>query len=170
MSTWIELFYDLIFVAAILIFSTAVTHVHPSSGAAWIVLVFAASLWVWVTTTLCANRYHTVDATHRLLLLSQMLVIVLMAMEARASVTGDSTYLALEYGFLLLTIALMFFRAARRDDVAGRSYARHLAAVNMGTASCLFVAALLLRVRSTDVVRCGARAPGGSLDPDPAPD
>jgi len=32
MSTWIELFYDLIFVAAILIFSTAVTHVHPSSG------------------------------------------------------------------------------------------------------------------------------------------
>jgi low temperature requirement protein LtrA len=34
MSTWIELFYDLIFVAAILIFSTAVTHVQPSSGAA----------------------------------------------------------------------------------------------------------------------------------------
>ena len=41
MSSWIELFYDLIFVAAILILSTAVTHVHPSSGAAWVVLVFA---------------------------------------------------------------------------------------------------------------------------------
>jgi low temperature requirement protein LtrA len=143
MSTWIELFYDLIFVAAILIFSTAVTHVHPSSGAAWIVLVFAASWWVWFTITLCANRYHMIDLTHRFLLLSQMLVIVLMAMEARASVTGDSTYLALEYGFLLLTIARMFFRAARRDGIANRSYARHLAAVNMGTAGCFFVAALL---------------------------
>lgn len=143
MSTWIELFYDLIFVAAILIFSTAVTNVRPPLGAAWIVLVFAASWWVWFTTTLCANRYHMVHATHRLLLLSQMLVIVLMAMEARVSVTGDSTYLALEYGFLLLTIALMFFRAARRDGDTGRSYARHLAAVNMGTAGCFFVAALL---------------------------
>jgi low temperature requirement protein LtrA len=119
------------------------THVHPSSGAAWIVLVFAASWWVWFTTTLCADRYHMIDLTHRFLLLSQMLVIVLMAMEARASVAGDSTYLALEYGFLLLTIALMFFRAARRDGIANRSYARHLAAVNMGTASYFFVAALL---------------------------
>src|SRR5664279_4529839 len=79
-----------------------------------------------------------IDLKHRFLLLSQMLVIVLMAMEARASVTGDSTYLALEYGFLLLTIALMFFRAARRDGIANRSYA-----VNMGTASYFFVAALL---------------------------
>jgi low temperature requirement protein LtrA len=29
MSTWIELFYDLIFVAAILIFSTTVTGLPP---------------------------------------------------------------------------------------------------------------------------------------------
>jgi len=64
MSAWIELFYDLIFVAAILIFSTAVTHVHPTSGVAWIILVFAASWWVWFTTTWCANRYHMVDLTH----------------------------------------------------------------------------------------------------------
>ena len=60
-SRWIELFYDLIFVAALLIFSVAVGHVHPASGIIWLVLVFAALWWVWFTTTVCANRFHMVD-------------------------------------------------------------------------------------------------------------
>jgi low temperature requirement protein LtrA len=142
MSKWIELFYDLIFVAAILIFSSAVAHVHPSSGIAWIVLVFGASWWVWFTTTVCANRFHMVDLRHRLLLLFQMLVIVLMAMEARVSVTGDSTYLVLEYGFLLVTIAVVALRAARLGG-PDAGYAVRLALLNAVAAGCFFAAALL---------------------------
>jgi low temperature requirement protein LtrA len=129
MSTWIELFYDLIFVAAILIFSAAVEHIHPSYDISWIVLVFGALWWVWFTTTVCANRFHMSDFPHRLLLLLQMLVIVLMAMEARVSVTGDSTYLALEYGLLLLTIAIMYFRASRRPG-PDQKYAARMASLN----------------------------------------
>ena len=142
MSTWIELFYDLIFVAAILIFSAAVSHIHPSSDGTWIVLVFAASWWVWFTTTVCANRFHMSDFPHRLLLLFQMLVIVLMAIEARVSVTGDSTYLAFEYGLLLLTIAVMYFRAARRPG-ADQTYARHMAMLNTAIGAVFVVAVLL---------------------------
>ena len=142
MSTWIELFYDLIFVAAILIFSSAVEHVHPSSGIAWIVLVFAASWWVWFTTTVCANRFHMADLPHRILVLFQMLVIVLMAMEARVSVTGDSTYLALEYGVLLVTIASMYGRAARQPGT-DREFARRMAMLNAAAAVVFVVAALL---------------------------
>jgi len=142
MSTWIELFYDLIFVAAILIFSEAVAHVHPSSGLAWIILVFSASWWVWFTTTVCANRFHMTDLWHRLLLLFQMMVIVLMAMEARASLTGDSTYLALEYAVLLATIAAMFWRAMRHGGT-DRRYAQRLATLN-GVASAAFFVAVFV--------------------------
>ena len=142
MSLWIELFYDLVFVAAILIFSAGVIHVHSSSGATWIVLVFAASWWVWFSTTVCANRFHMTDLVHRLLLLTQMLFVVLIAMEARVSVTGDSTYLVLEYGALLLTIALMYLRAERRGS-PGSGYARRLAVVNLAASVCFFVAAVL---------------------------
>jgi low temperature requirement protein LtrA len=116
MSVWIELFYDLIFVAALLVLSVAVAHAHPSSQITWLVLVFAAVWWVWFTTTVCANRFHMLDLPHRLLLLFQMLVIVLMAMEARASVAGDSDYLAAEYGLLLLTVSLMYFRPRGEED------------------------------------------------------
>ena len=142
-SRWIELFYDLIFVAALLIFSVAVGHVHPSSGIIWLVLVFAALWWVWFTTTVCANRYHMVDLPHRLLLLFQMLVIVFMAMEARVSVTRDSGYLAAEYGFLLLTVAFMYFRAARLSGSSDHRYAMRLAVLNAVSAACFFVAAPL---------------------------
>lgn len=140
MSIWIELFYDLGFVAAILIISAAVAHVHPSSGIIWLVLVFAALWWVWFTTTVCANRFHMVDLPHRLLLLFQMLVIVLMAMEARVSVAGDSAYLALEYGLLLLTIGFMYFRAARLEESSDSGYAVRLAVLNAVSAACFFVA------------------------------
>ena len=143
MSIWIELFYDLGFVAAILIISTAVAHVHPSSGIIWIVLVFAALWWVWFTTTICANRFHMVDLRHRLLLLFQMLVIVLMAMEARVSVAGDSAYLALEYGLLLLAVGFMYFRAARLGESSDNGYAVRLAVLNAVSAACFFVAVLL---------------------------
>jgi low temperature requirement protein LtrA len=140
MSIWIELFYDLSFVAAILIISAAVAHVHPSSGIIWLVLVFAALWWVWFTTTVCANRFHMVDLPHRLLLLFQMLVIVLMAMEARVSVAGDSAYLALEYGLLLLTVSFMYFRAARLGGPSDPGYAVRLAVLNAVSAACFFVA------------------------------
>ena len=140
MSSWIEFFYDLIFVAAILIFSLAVAHVHPSSGIIWIVLVFAASWWAWFTTTACANRFHMADLPHRLLLLFQMLIIVLMAMEARVSVLGDSTILAVEYGVLLLTIALVAFRASRLGG-SDAGYAKRLTILNAGAACFFFVSA-----------------------------
>jgi low temperature requirement protein LtrA len=143
MSRWIELFYDLIFVAALLILSVAVAHVHPSSGVIWLVFVFAALWWVWFTTTVCANRFHMTDLPHRILLLFQMLVIVLMAMEARVSVAGDSSYLAAEYGLLLLTVSFMYFRAARLRGSSDRRYAARLAVLNAVSAVCFFVAVAL---------------------------
>jgi low temperature requirement protein LtrA len=143
MSRWIELFYDLIFVAVVLILSVAVAHVHPSSGIIWLVLVFAALWWIWFSTTACANRFHMTDLPHRILLLFQMLIIVLMAMEARVSVTGDSDYLAAEYGLLLLTVSFMYFRAARPGRSSDRGYAMRLAVLNAVAAACFFVAVLL---------------------------
>ena len=140
MPVWIELFYDLIFVAALLILSVAVAHAHPSSEITWLALVFAALWWVWFTTTVCANRFHLADLPHRLLLLFQMLVIVLMAMEARVSVTGDSAYLVAEYGLLLLTVGFMYFRAARTGGASDHRYAMRVAVLNAVAAACFFVA------------------------------
>ncbi|MGA8725748.1 MAG: low temperature requirement protein A [Acidimicrobiales bacterium] len=142
MSRWVELFYDLAFVAAILILSSAASHAKAISSYGWIALVFAASWWVWFVTTLIANRYHMTDSLHRVLLLFQMLVIVLMAMETRTSLGRESRYLIGEYGVLLITTALVAYRGARRADANAR-YAYRLAAASLLGALGMFVAAPL---------------------------
>ena len=165
LSTWVALFYDLIFVAAILIFTRAVEYIHPQTGAFWIVAVFVATWWIWYSTTVLAHRLQLADLFHRLLLLVQMLVIVLMAMEARASVDGDSYALGLEYAVLVLTVAVMYLRAWRSRG-PGAPAAGRLAAVNLVAAVCvllgllvpepgrlgLFLAGLLASVAGTAVV------------------
>ena len=136
-AIWVELFYDLIYVAAMLIFSAAVEHVRPQSGVVWIIGSFAAVWWIWFVTTACANRFPASNLIHRLLLLFQMMVIVLMSMEARVSVIRDSNWLAFDYGLLLLTVAIMYARAWRTSGDAG---ALRLAVIN-GAAALPFLVA-----------------------------
>src|SRR5215468_4440618 len=126
MGVWLELFYDLVFVAAILVFSSAVSHLHDGARIAWVVIVFAAVWWIWLSTTIFTNRYRMTDLGHRLLLLLQMFLVVLIAIEARAGVVRDETYLALTYGGLVGTVAAMYWRAWRRGG-SDHQFARHLA-------------------------------------------
>jgi low temperature requirement protein LtrA len=142
MARWVELFYDLAFVGAILILSAAASHIEPQWNVVYIVLVFAASWWIWFSTTILANRYHMADLLHRVLLLLQMLVIVLMAMESRASLQQDATALAVEYGVLLASIALIAYRASLREP-SNKRHAERLVMVNGIAAVGFFVAAAL---------------------------
>jgi low temperature requirement protein LtrA len=45
MTAWLELFYDLVFVAAILVLSDAVSHLHDGVRVVRVVVVFGA-LWL----------------------------------------------------------------------------------------------------------------------------
>jgi low temperature requirement protein LtrA len=142
MSRWVELFYDLAFVGAILILSSAALHAEPSSHMGWIAFIFAASWWVWFTTTIMANRYRMIDHTHRVILLVQMILVLLMAMEAHVSLEGESTAMIVEYGLLLLTVAAIAFRAQRHDRTANR-YTWRLMAMNALAAVLFLVAAVV---------------------------
>jgi len=142
LATWVALFYDLVFVAAILIFTRAVEHIHPQTGAFWIVAVFIGAWWIWYSTTLLAHRLQQADLVHRLLLLVQMLVIVLMAMEARVSVDGDSRVLGIEYAVLLATVSVMYLRAWWGTGPGGPAAGR-LAAANLAAALVVVVGVLV---------------------------
>jgi low temperature requirement protein LtrA len=142
MGAWIELFYDLVFVAAILVFSTAVSHLHDVERIAWVVVVFSAVWWVWLSTTIFVNRYRMTDLAHRILVLLQMFGVVLIAIEARAGIADDEMSLVATYGVLVATIAVMYWRAARRGG-ADAGFAGDLARLHAVAALCFFVAAPL---------------------------
>jgi len=138
MSEWLELFYDLVFVAAILVFSSAVSHLHDAARIAWVVAVFAAVWWVWLSTTLFVNRFRTADFGQRILVLAQMFLVVLVAMEARAGVVDDEVYLLVTYAALVASIAVMYLRAARRGG-SHAAFARQLAWMHAAAAACFLV-------------------------------
>jgi low temperature requirement protein LtrA len=142
MGVWIELFYDLVFVAAILVFSSAVSHLHDGARIGWVVAVFSAVWWVWLSTTIFVNRFRMDDFGHRLLILLQMFFVVLIAMEARAGVVDDEAYLAVTYGLLVATVAAMYWRAWRAGG-PNASFAARLAGLNGIAAVCFLVAAPL---------------------------
>jgi low temperature requirement protein LtrA len=81
------------------------------------------------------------------------LTIVLLAVEARVSVTGESTYLALEYGLLLLTVAIMYLRSSRKPGPDQR-YATRMASLN-GVMGVIFGIAVLLP-ETVRLALCGA--------------
>jgi len=142
MAEWLELFYDLVFVAAILIFSTAASHHGEASHLLRIIAVFVALWWVWFSTTLSMNRFPRHDTVHRLLILAQMLVIAFVALEVNGGVRRDEDYLALTFGVLIAILAAMYWRAAR-DPGPGAGFAGRMAGLHAAAAACFFVAAAL---------------------------
>lgn len=142
LGVWLELFYDLVFVAAILVFSSAVSHLHDASRIAWVVAVFCAVWWVWLSTTMFTNRFHMADVWHRGIVLAQMIMVALIAMEARAGVADDEVLLLCTYAVLVATIAIMYWRAARAAGPYA-AFARRLSGIHAIAALCFLAAAPL---------------------------
>lgn len=142
MAVWLELFYDLVFVAAILVLSDAASHGHDAARILRVIAIFVALWWVWLSTTLFTNRFRASDIVHRLLVLGQMFVVVLVAMEAHAGVKHDATYLSLTYAALVASIAVMYTRAARTTPHKSGDAQRRARLAWAGTGLFLVAAAL----------------------------
>ena len=142
LAAWLELFYDLIFVAAILVFSSAVSHLHDDVRVAWVVGVFVALWWIWVSTTMFVNRFRVDDIGQRVLVLVQMFLVVLLAGEAREGVVRDGLVLSVTYAALIGTVAVMYWRLARTPGPL-RSYAVHRSAFAFVSVAIFLVAGAL---------------------------
>jgi low temperature requirement protein LtrA len=82
-ATWLELFFDLIFVVTI----SDVTHIlsrtregHLDPLQFWkFVLVFIPLWWIWVSHTMYANRFDADDRKHRLATLVIMFLLIIIS-------------------------------------------------------------------------------------------
>ena len=65
-ATWFELFFDLVFVAAVAQLGAALAADPSAADFARFAAVFVMVLWAWVLYTLYANRVDTADLIFRL--------------------------------------------------------------------------------------------------------
>ena len=79
-ANWLELFYDLVFAAAVITFSDAVSH-NPEPEVIGIVSASFVAVWlIWLATTFYVNVFGIDDTLHRILIVVQMLLLTLVSL------------------------------------------------------------------------------------------
>ncbi|MEM8780274.1 MAG: low temperature requirement protein A [Cyanobacteria bacterium P01_G01_bin.49] len=95
--TWLELFFDLVFVAAISELSHYLSNHLSVDGFLSVAIFFVPIWWCWVGATFYATRFDTDDLSDRLLTLLQMAIVMVMAVNIHHGLEKASSIFALCY-------------------------------------------------------------------------
>jgi low temperature requirement protein LtrA len=109
---WLELFYDLVFVGAVVTFSDAVSFDSDLPTVVVVSGAFAALWLIWLATTLHANRYRDDSAAQRVLVLAQMLLLTVNALAVGDGFDAHPGLVSTTYALLAVDLALMYVRGA----------------------------------------------------------
>jgi low temperature requirement protein LtrA len=125
--TWLELFFDLAFVAAVAeVGGPLATHYAPDALPRYALLFFLI-WWAWLGHTTYATRFDTDDVVQRLLTLAQIFGVAVMAINADDALDSRSSAgFAAAYAGLRVLLALQFLRA--RQVTRAREFATGSAA------------------------------------------
>ena len=112
-ATWLELFYDLVFVVTISQLSHYLLHDVSLSNFFGFLFLFIPVWWSWIGTTFFATRFYSDDLGHRLLLLLQMGGAGAMAVNISSAFNNNFSGFALSYAFMRLILVIEYVRVSR---------------------------------------------------------
>jgi low temperature requirement protein LtrA len=140
--SWLELFFDLVFVGAVAQVAEPLHEDYSLAGVLRFATLFALIWWAWAGFTVFATRFHADDAIQRLLTLLQMFVVAAMAANAEDELHSRSSagFMA-AYGVLRLVLVAQYARARHLPDARPLT-ARYVA--GHGTAALMWLASALL--------------------------
>jgi len=141
-ATWLELFFDLVFVAAVGQLANALSA-HPTFPRfLGFVALFVPVWWLWMGFTFYANRFDTDDLPYRLLTLLAMFLVAVLSTTIGAVFHGSSTGFALAYLCARVILLVLYERARRHVPEARRLTTIFLVA--FGAATGFWIASLAL--------------------------
>ena len=123
--SWLELFFDLCFVAAVAALAAGLHHDPDAGGVLAFAGLFVPVWWAWMGYTWYASAFDNDDTVFRVAWLGAMLLVIALASQVPAVTEGRGTGFALAYGLLQALLALLFFRARRHEDAARAFAARY---------------------------------------------
>lgn len=126
-ATWLELFFDLIFVVALGQVTHFFSHAHdghlPEGTWQSFLLIFIALWWIWVGHTVYANRFDTDSRKQRVATLILMFVVILISGTVEVDMNNPRLFVGL-YVVARLMIAGFYFASSRsareREVFAGK--------------------------------------------------
>jgi low temperature requirement protein LtrA len=117
-ATWLECFFDLIFVVTIDDLTQVLSHVregHLDPLQFWkFVLIFIPLWWIWASHTMYANRFDTDDRKHRLATLVIMFLLIIISGLIDQRFLASFEVIVACYAGSKYIIAMMYFVSKRR--------------------------------------------------------
>ena len=128
-ATWLELFFDLCFVATVASLSTRLQLDHSIPGTLSFVGLFVAVWWAWMAFTWFATAWDNDDVAFRLFMLGAMLLVIVLAAtlpDVGHGETGKEAVFAAAYAGMQFLLAVMFLRVLPHAGDARRFVQRYL--------------------------------------------
>jgi low temperature requirement protein LtrA len=140
--TWLELFFDLIFVAAVAEVGGPLEGDYSVAGLVRYSFLFVLIWWAWSGHTLYCTRFDHNDVVQRCLILVQCFIAAVMAANASDALDSRSSAgFGAAYGAMRLVLAVQYLRARRVQET------RPLASrygLGFGVAALVWLASSLL--------------------------
>src|SRR5882724_5604093 len=127
--TWLELFFDLIFVAAVAQVAAPLRDAYSVAGLVRFTPLFALIWWAWTGHSVFSTRFDTDDVVQRALTLVQMFAVAAMAANAKDALDSRSSAgFAAAYAAVRFVLVAQYFRARSvpgARSLAGRYLVGH---------------------------------------------
>ena len=133
-ATWLELFFDLVFVISIAEVAHTLEDYRTLADFLGTAGLFVAVWWAWVGYTVYADRFDTDDVAHRALVLAGMLAVIAMALSVHDALHGGSARFAVAFVAVRGIVLLLNARARRHAAPARPLLNLFLAAFSTGAA------------------------------------
>ena len=141
-ASWLELFFDLIFVAAVAQVGVPLGEDYTLHGLVRYGLMFLLIWWAWLGHTMYSTRFDADDIVQRLLTLVQIFAAAAMAANAKSAFDSrDSAGFGAAYAVLRTVLVVQYLRARRVKEARRLTT---LYAVGFGLAAFLWGVAAVI--------------------------
>jgi low temperature requirement protein LtrA len=141
-ASWLELFFDLIFVAAVAQVGVPLREDYTLHGLMRYALMFLLIWWAWLGHTMYSTRFDADDIVQRFLTLLQIFAAAAMAANAKSAFDSrDSAGFGAAYAVLRAVLVVQYLRARRVKETRQLTT---LYAVGFGLAAFLWGVAALI--------------------------
>lgn len=141
-ASWLELFYDLVFVVIIAELSHKLAHDVSWEGIGAFVVFFVPAIFMWLGSTIYNDRFDNDDASHRTLTFLKMLPAAGLALSVHMGIVEGAMGFAFSYAAARVLLAFLWARAGYHNEPA-RQMGYRLAMGSMLSASAWILSAFV---------------------------
>lgn len=130
--TWLELFYDLVYVASLILLGNRLSEDVSIIGLLKFVILFLPIWWAWTGITFYINRFVVDDLWHRGLIFLQICAIAWLGVSLEGAFSHLAAQFALTYAVIRLIIILLYLRTWRHVPQTRPLIQRYIVAHSAG--------------------------------------